>query len=1325
MRIAAIFACLVYPAIALAQISLDYSVPSLNFEYPIGGPAPPPQTINVTSAIGTPVSFTVGLAISGGNFFTVSPTSGTTPLTLTVSVVTSALNAIPNPTVGERGGSNILLTNLSMGVAPPISVTATLTAAASLSASPTSINLSNAQTSQGVTVSDSSNPTAVFSATESYGNGPSGWFTVSQALAGKFTVSLSPTPPSGTAQGSVSFTETGVSSSVVVQVSFMPAATSTLTLTPRQLNFAWQIGTSAPVPQIATVTAPAGTSVTFTASSASANCGNWLAVTPPATTTPTSTGPATAIVSINTSALPPITAPTTCLGMIGTVSGSVTATAPVNLLVSPNPVLQVLPSAVEWTSSLGVPAPFLSTMQVTSSSSTAQLPFAATVTPVGGAPSFLNVSQTGSSTPSGLAVAFNSAVAAVLPQGAYTNNVMLTSTAAGNPSITLPVTLTLTNSPTVVTNPTQLDFGTYQIGQAKPSQTVTVSSTGSPLNLTATATSGNCGNWLSVSPPVASTVTLSGQNGTQITVTPNVSSLTNPSTCVGAIQMLAAGSTETMQLISVTLGPMAMGPAIQVPSDVAEFAPPLSITPTIALVPLSSTDNSTVIPYSASVTTVPIGQSWLSISAPSTGSTPGNLQVQFNPTGLATGTYTGVVTVTDNRPSSPVPTQSIPVTFTVASQVAANPNSLTFSYPLGAPNPATQTFTVSGAPNGSIITATPFTNTCGAGWFNATVNANIVTVVVNASNFNPGSATTCTGGVSVNVQGAAPNPLYIPVTMNVTAAAGLTASPTSLTFTQALGGSAPPNQALQITSGTPRLSFSASATTASGGPWLTVVPAIGTTPGTVSVGVSNGGLGVGTYTGTVSVSSSTAGSSPLTISVTLSITSSSTPLLNASPAAINLCTQPGAGPATQIITLTNSGAPISFTASAVTNNGSWLSVGPTAGTASTSPTTLTVTANPTGLSAGNYSGLVTITAAQTNSSASTLNIPVTFVVSSSSLQPLPASLTFANSIGGTTPNQTLTVLNCTSTAGAVLATPSSNMFTTTPATATFSPTSPATFSVGVNPTGLTPGQYAGSIRLLAGSLAPPMSVPMTLVVAQPGNPIVTSVLNSANFQTGAVSPGEIISIFGANIGPATPVNLTLTSTGTVSTNLGSTQVFFDGVAAPLIYVSATQINAIVPYEVNGRATTSVTVNVNGTASNSLVPRVTDTNPAIFSLTQTGYGQGAILNQDLSVNSSSNPAVKGSVIALFATGEGATSPPQATGSVTSSTGPSFPKPLAPVSAMISGLPAQILYSGEAPSLVSGVLQVNAVVPTSIPSGTQTIVITVGSNSSPSVITVSVQ
>ena len=117
----------------------------------------------------------------------------------------------------------------------------------------------------------------------------------------------------------------------------------------------------------------------------------------------------------------------------------------------------------------------------------------------------------------------------------------------------------------------------------------------------------------------------------------------------------------------------------------------------------------------------------------------------------------------------------------------------------------------------------------------------------------------------------------------------------------------------------------------------------------------------------------------------------------------------------------------------------------------------------------------------------------------------------------------------------------------------------------------------------------------------------------------------------------------LDAQGRVATTLAGVQVLFNGLAAPLIYVSATQTAAVVPYELTPRTDATVQIVYQGVRSNALSVPVAVSAPGIFTQTQTGAGAGAIINQDGTVNSAANPAAKGSVIAIYATGEGQTIP----------------------------------------------------------------------------------
>lgn len=230
----------------------------------------------------------------------------------------------------------------------------------------------------------------------------------------------------------------------------------------------------------------------------------------------------------------------------------------------------------------------------------------------------------------------------------------------------------------------------------------------------------------------------------------------------------------------------------------------------------------------------------------------------------------------------------------------------------------------------------------------------------------------------------------------------------------------------------------------------------------------------------------------------------------------------------------------------------------------------------------------------------------------------------------------------------------------------------------------------------------------------------SQVVNAASFLPGAIAPGELITLFGTGIGPASPQ---LPSGSAANTILGGASVMIGGTAAPLLYAGSNQINAIVPYELAQSGSTHVTIASQGQQIATTTVAVVSTAPAIFTLNSTGVGAGAILNQDLTVNSPTNPAAVGSAIAIFANGAGQTSPPGADGQITGSV---LPMPLLPVSVTVGGLNAKVLYAGAAPELVAGVLQVNVVVPSGLASAAAVpVVLNVGGVSSPAGVTVALK
>ena len=214
-----------------------------------------------------------------------------------------------------------------------------------------------------------------------------------------------------------------------------------------------------------------------------------------------------------------------------------------------------------------------------------------------------------------------------------------------------------------------------------------------------------------------------------------------------------------------------------------------------------------------------------------------------------------------------------------------------------------------------------------------------------------------------------------------------------------------------------------------------------------------------------------------------------------------------------------------------------------------------------------------------------------------------------------------------------------------------------------------------------------------------------------------IAAGEIVVVFGAGLGPDT-LTVATPSGGLFPKTLGGTQVLFNGTAAPLVYASATAVAAIVPYSLDGQTSAQVSVAYQGKTSRVATIPVAPTSPGIFTANASGTGQAAVLNQNGTLNSATNPALVGSIITLYATGEGQTSPGGVDGKL--ATGNNLPSPIQPVSVTIGGLPAVVNYAGAAPTLVAGLMQVNVQVPAGFADSTAVpVVLQVGGVNSPAV------
>jgi len=191
----------------------------------------------------------------------------------------------------------------------------------------------------------------------------------------------------------------------------------------------------------------------------------------------------------------------------------------------------------------------------------------------------------------------------------------------------------------------------------------------------------------------------------------------------------------------------------------------------------------------------------------------------------------------------------------------------------------------------------------------------------------------------------------------------------------------------------------------------------------------------------------------------------------------------------------------------------------------------------------------------------------------------------------------------------------------------------------------------------------------------------------------------------------------------VDTSLAGAMVLFDGIPAPILYTSAGQVNAIVPYEVAGRSQVVMQIQYQGgsSAGTTLLLPVATAAPGLFTFNSTGTGPAAAVNQDGSLNGPSKPAAAGSYVTLYFTGGGQTNPAGVTGSISGSV---LKWLIQSVTVTVGGQPATAAFDGAAPTFIDGFLQLNIGVPSGV-HGTVPVVVSVAGITSPATATLAVQ
>lgn len=694
-----------------------------------------------------------------------------------------------------------------------------------------------------------------------------------------------------------------------------------------------------------------------------------------------------------------------------------------------------------------------------------------------------------------------------------------------------------------------------------------------------------------------------------------------------------------------------------------------------------------------------------------TGLTGNNLRISINPAGLTSGTYTSYINVTASTGQTLTATLTLNVSTSGFFNVT--PSSLTFNYTPGVQPPG-QNITIGSSTGASInYTAAAASN---GNWLSLSMNAgNTATSNVITANVLPVTLTFGTYSGTISITDALSQvTTTVPVTLNygITGGSGqLVISPSSVYF-QAAANSGAVNQTIQVQANSgANQNFQVVATSAQN--WLSVAPGVGVTPATLAVAAIPSRVpGPGTYTGNLIFTNFDG--TQQTIIVTLNVTSNVT--LTAAPNSLSFTQAIGApAPAAVPVQISAPNGPnTNFTAA---GNANWLTVAPAAGT---TPGPISVSVSAANLTQGTYSGQVTITGG-----INQLVLPVSFtVLPANSITLSTTSMNFSYQAGGAQP--TPQTINVTSTGAAV-------PFTSSAATSLGvnwlsvsqnAAATPATVTASVNAASLASGIYPGTITISANDgSGQKFTVNATLTVTAPPAPQISRVVSSATQQLTWLSPGLIVAIQGIGLGPANLVNGTLLAPGAVDTVAGGTRVLIGGVPAPIVAAKSDGVVAVVPYLVRGQSTVNVVVEYQGIQSASFPMAVLDSAPGIYTRDGSGVGQAAIANENGSPNTAANPAVPGTIVSIFGTGEGETRPLGQDGRVIVT---DYRTPILPVRFYLNGRELEILYAGSVPGAVSGALQVNVRIPLDLNmTGSLPIELQVGPRASQSNVTIAIR
>ncbi len=438
-----------------------------------------------------------------------------------------------------------------------------------------------------------------------------------------------------------------------------------------------------------------------------------------------------------------------------------------------------------------------------------------------------------------------------------------------------------------------------------------------------------------------------------------------------------------------------------------------------------------------------------------------------------------------------------------AQLLLTGPNAMTFTATAGGANPAAQSLLVRHTGDTAKAFTVAVSTITGGNWLSASAGNGAtparLNILATPQGLGPG---VYSGTVLINSAGV-PS-ARVDVTLNVVSAAQLSASPSTLSFLRQLGSDAGVTEQLIFvnSSGSPA-TLSVTPSTTDGGSWLQASATASTTPGVVAVRINPAGLAAGSYNGSVAI----AAQGLATLTVPVSLTVSSSPFLQLDQPSLSLAAVRTGAAVTQSIALTPSTGALPFTVNVSTaSGGNWLIVTPLNGAA---PGNLDVSANPSGLPPGLYSG--TIQLSVPGAANPTINIPVTFTVTDFPVVSVnQRSLTATVSIDPTRPAaiQELTPIQVSATTSGTTFTVS----TTTQNGGAWLAAGPAsgatngTITAVVDTTGLASGTYRGAIQVNGAGNS--VVVPVTLTVTSSAQLVVDPPTVTFNLQKGQTPPSN-------------------------------------------------------------------------------------------------------------------------------------------------------------------------------------------------------------------------